>query len=84
MHILKTISILIVFLTFIGSCDSRLTPIDLHQPDPLKSERQYAKFTYDYGTKGFAPVEMTNSDLTGGTLCVTSDPTDAANQCVFC
>jgi hypothetical protein len=47
-----------------------------------KAEVLYAQFSYDYGVKGVSPVEMTNSELSGGTLTVESDPADPANQCL--
>ena len=76
-------SVWLLLLTVNVSCHSTATPIDVVQTtDYTITEKLYAQFTYDFGVKGVAPVEMTNSELTGGTLTVESDPADVANQCL--
>ncbi len=71
-----------IFLTIVIACHSSLTPIASEVPDPTLSNPIYAQFTFDYGVKGVAPIDMTISELTGGTLTEESDPSDANNQCI--
>lgn len=71
-----------ICVIFMISCKSSATPISPVVPVPTVSEALYAHFTFDYGVKGIAPVDMTNSELSGGTLTEESDPADANNQCI--
>ncbi len=82
-RIFITKTVWIALLAFMISCNSEVTPIVSEPPGPTKSEAQYAQFTFNYGAKGVAPVDMTNSELTGGTLTEESDPADANNQCIM-
>jgi hypothetical protein len=75
-------SLILVLFTFLFSCHQTGNSIISEIPDTSFPEKQYAQFTYDIGVKGVAPVEMTNTELTGGTLTVESDPDDPSNQCV--
>lgn len=80
---IKALLLLLCTLNF--SCRSAVTTVAPEipvTPDNTKAEVQYAQFTYDFGVKGIAPVDMTNSELTGGTLTVESDPADSNNQCL--
>jgi hypothetical protein len=72
----------ITCLPFILSCRPMVITSTSEDPDPTKFNPIYAQFTFDYGVKGIAPVDMTNSELTGGTLTEESDPEDANNQCI--
>jgi hypothetical protein len=81
-RIIITKTILIAVLAFVISCRSLEIPITPEDTDPTRLNAIYAQFTFDYGVKGIAPVDMTNSELTGGTLTEESDPEDANNQCI--
>ncbi|MCX6320499.1 MAG: hypothetical protein NTX93_01675 [Bacteroidia bacterium] len=82
-RIIITKTIWITFLAFMISCRSLVMPITSEDTDPTRLDAIYAQFTFDYGVKGIAPVDMTNSELTGGTLTEESDPADANNQCIM-
>lgn len=75
-------SVILVFFAFLLSCHSAGTSIIQETLDTLFPEKQYAQFNYDFGVKGVAPVEMSNTEITGGSLTVESDPDDPSNQCV--
>jgi len=81
-RILITKTVWVTLLVFAISCRSASTRIVSVVPDPIVSEAIFAQFTFDYGVKGVAPVDMTNSELTGGSLTEESDPADATNQCI--
>ena len=70
----------LVLLTLPVSCKSTGKSKTEIVPDPVIANTLYAQFTFDYGVKGVAPVDMTNSELTGGTLTEEADPTNANNQ----
>lgn len=74
--------ILMNCLPFIISCHPESMTNNFESTDPTKTHPIYAHFTFDYGVKGIAPVDMTNSELTGGTLTEESDPEDSNNQCI--
>jgi hypothetical protein len=59
--------ILMNCLPFIISCHPESITITSESTDPAITNPIYAHFTFDYGVKGIAPVDMTNSELTGGT-----------------
>jgi hypothetical protein len=74
--------ILMNCLPFIISCQPESLANTSGSTDPSKNNPIYAHFTFDYGVKGVAPVDMTNSELTGGTLTEESDPEDSNNLCI--
>ncbi|MCX6237247.1 MAG: hypothetical protein NTY07_06765 [Bacteroidia bacterium] len=76
----NTVWVALMIITI--SCRSSVTTIAPVVPEPIVPEATYARFSFDYGVKGVAPVDMTNSELTGGTLTEESDPADANNQCI--
>ncbi len=83
-----TLSVKFLWLLLLAlslSCHSAVSP-DMPEPPVttgiVNTEKLYAQFSYDFGVKGIAPVDMTNSELTGGTLTVENDPTDPNNQCL--
>jgi hypothetical protein len=78
--IIKTIWL--TWLPFITSCHPMEIAGTSEDNDLTKSNPVYAQFTFDYGVKGVAPVDMTSSELTGGTLTEESDPENANNQCI--
>lgn len=75
-------SMLLVLLAFLLSCHSAGTSTLQETPENLLPQKQYAQFNYDFGVKGVAPVEMSNTEMTGGSITVESDPADAGNQCI--
>jgi hypothetical protein len=81
-------TICITILLFLISCKSGGKSIIEVVPQPVLPTTIilptyiYAQFTYDYGVKGISPIDMTMSELTGGTLTEESDPADANNQCI--
>jgi hypothetical protein len=78
--VIKTIWM--AFLALMISCRSEVMLITTEDSDPTRFNPIYALFTFYYGVNGVAPVDMTNSELTGGTLTEESDPEDANNQCI--
>ena len=74
--------LIIVLFAFLLSCRSAGTTGISEDPETTQTVKQYALFSFDIGVKGVAPVEMINSELTGGTLTVESDPADPNNHCL--
>lgn len=75
-------SIELLFLVFTASFVFPVVMNAQESADSSKCNKIFAKFTFDYGVKGVAPVDMTNSELSGGTLSIESDPANIDNQCV--
>ena len=79
-------AVCLAFMIFMICCKSKSETQAIPQVIPVvpttSTNTLYAQFSYDYGVKGVAPVDMTISEITGGTLTEESDPADTTNQCI--
>jgi len=75
-------SMFLALFVLLLSCHPTENTTGSDESNIVLPQKQYAQFNFDIGVKGVPPVEMTNSEITGGIINVESDPADDSNQCI--